>query len=784
MPVARADPGGLTESEARRRLVARGPRPKPETSRSTASIVRANTLTVFNLILAVFGILTLVAGDLRDALFLTILVLNSGIGIVQELRAKRALDRLAALVAPTATVVRDGTARTVGVDEVVEADLVQVAAGDKIVADGRLMRAEGLRLDESILTGESSSVVRSAGDEIRAGSFVAEGSGAYQATAVGEDSYAARVTGEAREFRHPRSPLEQAMNRLLLVLVVVMIPLAALLIGALVERREPVAESVATAAAGVVTLVPEGLILLMSLTYAVSALRMTRRGALTQQLSAIEALASIDVVCVDKTGTLTEEALRVVEVVPATGVEEERLMVDLGRYAASFSGRNRTLDAIADAAAVDAEEPVAQVAFSPRRRWSALRLSGTTFVMGAPELFPLGPLAARAEAEQEEGRRVIAFGTTPAVIGGDEDGAPPEALEPLGIAVLAESLRQDARATVEFLRAEGIDVVVISGDAPATAAAIARDAGIPVTSPPRDGGDLPPDRAGLVEVVAGTSVFGRTPPHEKRRLVEALAATGRNVAMIGDGVNDVPALKAARLAIAPGSGAQMARAVSDLVLVSGGFSAVPSLIAEGRKLLRNLQRVAKLFVAKSSLAAFLILTIGLLPTSYPFLPRHLTLVSAITIGIPAFFLALAPSSGPWRPASVLRDIGRFAVPAGAAAGFGVVSAFAFALEVADLSLTEARTVATTALVLIGLYLVLALEASGRTRGLWVGGLCAALLALYGFVLANAGMRDFFALVVPGPVAILSALVGASLTVFGLWMTDEGFLPGRTSALRP
>jgi P-type E1-E2 ATPase len=776
--------GGLTEAEARRRLESRGPRPEPGTSRSTAGIVRANTLTPFNLILVVFGGLTLAAGDLRDALFLAILVLNSGIGIAQELRAKRALDRLAALVAPRATVIREGKARTVPVEEVLDGDVVHLGPGDQVVADGRLTSSEALRVDESILTGESRPVARRPGEEVRAGAFVAEGSGAYLATAVGHDSYAAKITGEARTFRHPRSPLERAMNRLLLVLVVVMVPLGALLIGALVERDEPLGEAVATAAAGVVTLVPEGLILLMSLTYAVSALRMSRRGALTQQLSAIEALASIDVVCVDKTGTLTDETLRLADLVPAPGVPEDRLRANLGRYAASSATRNHTLDAIAQAIPTAPEEPRAQVPFASRRRWSALRLAGTTFVMGAPELFPLGALGDHARREQDDGRRVVAFGATPANIDGSEDGAPPAGLETLGIAVLAESLRQDARETVEFLRHEGVEVVVISGDAPATVAAIARDVGIPVEGPPGDGSALPSDPDALSQIVARTSVFGRTPPHEKRRLVEALGAGGRNVAMIGDGVNDVPALKAATLAMSPGSAAQMARAVSDLVLVSGGFSAVPSLIAEGRKLLRNIRRVAKLFVAKSALAAFLILTVGLLPTSYPFLPRQLTLISAITIGIPAFFLALAPSRGPWKPTRMLRDIGRFAVPAGVAAGFGVVAAYAFALEVADLALAEARTVATTTLILIGLFLVLALEASERVRGLWVGVLCAALLALYGLVLADGGTRDFFDLAAPGPLAVLASVIGAGIAVFGLWMTDEGFMPGRSSPLRP
>src|SRR5215218_1150925 len=297
---------GLSEVEARRRLAERGPAGPTSASRSVGSIVRANTLTVFNAILVAFGVLTLAFADWRDALFLFILVANSAIGIVQELRAKRSLDRLAALVAPVARVVRDGKARELRVEDVVVGDLVELRAGDQVVADGPVEEARGLLLDESILTGESRPVARAAGEEVRSGSFAVEGSGAYMVTAVGAESYAERIAGEAREFRHPRSPLERSLNRLLLVLVGVMVPLGAALGYALWERDEPTRAAVETAVAGAVSIVPEGLILLVSVTYAAAGLRMTRRRALAQQLNAIESNASVDAVCLDKTGTLKE----------------------------------------------------------------------------------------------------------------------------------------------------------------------------------------------------------------------------------------------------------------------------------------------------------------------------------------------------------------------------------------------------------------------------------------------------------------------------------------------
>jgi len=502
---------GLSEAEARRRLPERPPPAPTSTGRSYGSIVRANVLTVFNLILAAFGAVTLLYGDWRDALFLGILVANTSIGIVQEVRAKHALERLAALVAPTATVVRDGRPRPLHVDEVVPGDLVRLAPGDQAVADGRIVAAEGLTLDESILTGESVPIRRGLGEEVRSGSFAVEGRGSYVVEGVGVESYAERIAGEARAFRHPRSPLERAFNRLLLVLVAVMLPLSAVLGVSLWERDASLDVTVDTSVAAVVSLVPEGLMVLASLTYAVAALRMSRRGALAQQLNAIESLASADIICTDKTGTLTESSLRVVAALPARGVDEAALATTLGAYAASSPARNGTLDAIAEAysgspAAVEAEVP-----FSSGRRWSALQLDGRAVVLGAPELLPLGELGERVAAEQRAGRRVLAVARGGSLQADAEEPRLPDDLAPLGVVVLAERLRPEARATVEYFRAQGIELKVLSGDAPQTVAAIARDAGIPLTGPPADGSAAADDAAALAAAV-DSPVVGRISP--------------------------------------------------------------------------------------------------------------------------------------------------------------------------------------------------------------------------------------------------------------------------------
>ena len=754
----------LTQAEAARRLAARGPARPPASSRSASSIVRANVFTLFNAILAVAGAAILLVGDPRDALFLGILVANTTIGITQELRAKRELDRLAALVAPTATVVRDDVAREVPVSDVVVGDLVRAGAGDQVVADGRVEPGGHASLDESILTGESRSVERVEGDEVRSGSFVVEGALAYVATAVGADSYAERIAGVARTFRHPRSPLERGLNRLLTVLVLAMLPLGVVLAVALLAREsDSLQETVSTAVAALVILVPEGLMLLASLTAAAAAVKMARRGALVQQLNGVESLASVDTMCLDKTGTLTRAGLRVERLVPAAGVSEEALRERTGALAAAAGDRNRTMEALHEAFPADAHAPVAEVPFSSRRRWSAVERGDGTILLGAPELFELGALAADLRSAAASGRRVVAVATAPAGLEQPEpDGPPPADARVSGLVVLAERLRDDAPETVGYLREQGVRLLILSGDAPATVGAIARDAGVTGTGAALDGRELPDDDAELEALLEQTSVVGRISPEGKQRVVERLVAGGRYVAMVGDGVNDVPALKAARLAIAQGTGTQMAKGVADVVLVKGDFSAVPPMVGEGRTILRNVQRVARLFVTKSVFAGVMIVAFAAFGFDYPFLPRQLSLAATLTIGVPAFFLALAPSAGPWRPEGLVREIARFAVPAGLALSLGVLAAYLLAIHAFDENTVDGRTVATTTLVGVGLGYVVALE-GGRRRSLAVL-LAAAMGVSYVLVLAVTWPREFFALSAPDAGMLVASGAGTVLAL--------------------
>jgi cation-transporting P-type ATPase E len=770
--VAQITPTGLSEHEAALRLQARGELPRQRSSRSYASILRANTVTIPNGILLLFGVLTITFGSWRDALFLGILVSNIAIGSFQEIRSKRALDRLAALVAPEAIVVRDGVDRSLPVDQVVVGDLVRLAAGDQVVADGTVVSADGLALDEANLTGESESVVRGPGEPVWSGSFVVEGAALFEATAVGPDSRAEQLTATARAFRHPRSPLERANDQLLLWLIGLSVPLAIGLSWSALARAESANARVQVVTAGIVNLVPEGLILLISVTAAVSAFKMAQRGVLAQQLNAIESLASVDIVCSDKTGTLTEPTLRVAGLVPAGREDEAALTRELSTYAASAPSRNLTLEAIADArlADVPARPVVGQVPFSSRRRWSALDLGDEKLVLGAPERFAGADasLAERARAEASTGRRVLTLARTDSPLSPtDTEPQLPADLRPLGLVLLAEQLRSNAGETVAFFTAQGVELKVLSGDAPATVGAIARDAGVQGSAPALDGEALPDDPAALREAILAAPAVGRISPEGKRAVVEALTAAGRYVAMIGDGVNDVPALKQARLAIAQGSGTQMSRSVADLVLVRDDFGVLPGMVAEGRQILRNIQRVARLFITKTVFTAVLGIAIAIPTGTFPLLPRQFTIASTVTIGIPAFLLALAPSSGPWRPERFLQSVARFSIPAGIAIGIGIAAGYIIARYGFDLSLIRSRTVATGIVVVCGLAVVMRLETEPGRRRLAIAGLCALMAALFSVALIVPFLRSFYELSTPTGDALIAWAIGTGLGIGGM-----------------
>jgi cation-transporting ATPase E len=776
---------GLTSAEAERRLARLGP-VEPASSRSVHSIVVANVFTLFNAILGGFFVLLIAVGKFADATFGLIAVVNTAIGIRQELKAKETLDELALLVAPRARAMRDGQPRELLAEEVVPGDIVRVEPGDQLVADGEVVGARGLTIDESILTGEADGVRKHPGDRALSGSFCLAGSGYYEVDAVREQSYAGRVAGEAREFRHPLSPLQMEVNRVLWATTIAMAPMAVILLLSFAVRSVGFSDAVQTAAAGLVTMVPEGLVLLMTVTLAVAAVRLARMRTLVQQMSATEALAAVDTICVDKTGTLTDGTLELVAVELADPERPGPAQAALGAFAHSAGERNRTLQVIAERFPGAPQRVLAEVPFSSAWKWSGATVDGggpsRSYVLGAPDVLKragalaLTPALERALAEHTgAGRRVVAFGETPGALPEDPAREPPPQLEARALVVLEERLRPDARETVDFMRSQNVELKLISGDARETVSAVARAVGVPADAGIVEGPELPDDKSGLGQAAERNTVFCRITPDQKQALVGALADRGRFTAMIGDGVNDVPALKRARLAVAMGSGSQVTKGIADIVLLSDEFAMLPRAVAEGRRIARNIHRLGRLYLTKSVYAAFLILYAAITGFVFPFLPRHLTVAAIFTIGIPSFVLALAPSEGPLYRGRLLRALAAFAVPAGIGCGVASLLSFFLVDTVFGGSLADGRTAATTTLVVLGLCFILLLERGpGRehiTIQSYMLAMIAALGALFALALAAAPVRSFFDLELLSAgrwfLSLLSVAVGL-LVAAALW----------------
>ncbi len=776
---------GLTGSEAAARLRKLGSPPETS-SRSTASIVAGNVFTLFNAIIGVFFVLILSLGLFADAVFGLIAIVNSYIGIRQELKAKRTLDELAVLVAPHARVVRDGAVVELLAAEVVPGDLVEVGPGDQLVADGVVVSSRGLTLDESLLTGEADGVRKEAGDRVLSGSFGISGSGAYEVDAVREDSYAGKLAGEAKAFRHPPSPLQNEVNRVIVACTYGMAPLAVILLITFQLRSVDLVEAAQTATAGLVTLIPEGLVLLMSVTFAVAAVRLAGKQTLVQQMSATESLAAVDTICVDKTGTLTDGELRLLGAEVAEGIDAAAAHAALGRFAASAGDRNRTLETVAERFPGKAGKVDSEVPFSSEWKWSGLRIGSTSYVLGAPDVLneagaltlPPG-LAAKLEQETAKGRRVVAFGESSEPLPADPAKQAPPRIAPVALVVLEETLRPDAAETVAFMREQNVDLKLISGDAKATVTAVASAVGVPPDAGVIEGPDLPEDGEALAEAAQRNTVFCRIKPEQKKALVGALAASGRYAAMIGDGVNDVPALKQARMAVAMGSGAQVTKGVADVVLLKDEFGRLPQAVAEGRRIARNIHRLGRLYLTKSVYAAVLILLVAVPGWVFPFLPRHLTLAVMLTIGIPSFVLALAPSDGPLYRGRLLRALAAFAIPAGVATALGSILSFFLVDTVFGGSLEAGRTAATTTLIVLGLSFVLLLE-RGRGREhiaiqSYMLGMVVGLGGLYAGILAIGPLRHFFEMDLISSaqwfLALASAAVGLAIASV-LWRLPQ------------
>ncbi|HMR48502.1 MAG TPA: HAD-IC family P-type ATPase [Arachnia sp.] len=767
-------PQGLSSAEVAQRIAAGQVNALPSRSGRTAGqIVRANVFTRINLILFVLFCLVVTTGQFLQGAFGLLIIANSAIGIIQELRAKRTLDNLAVVGEAHPTVVRDGQRLTIAQDAVVLDDLIMVGPGDQVVVDGSVVHADYLEVDESMLTGEADPIAKEDGDEMLSGTFVVSGAGMYRAERVGAEAYAAQITAQASKFTLVSSELRQGIDQILRYVTYLLIPVGLLTIAVQFSQEGAAwQEMVLRMVAALVPMVPEGLVLLTSMAFAVGIVRLGRRNCLVQELPAIEGLARVDVVCADKTGTLTEHAMQLAQLIPL-GLPPEQCRTVLAQLVGAEPAPNASMRAIADEipAATDRWELQARAPFTSAKKWS-----GATFrehgswVLGAPEVLVGPEVAERAEQISATGRRVLLLAKSNTPV---DSGSAPGRITPAALLVMDQQVRADAAATLDFFRAQGVEVKVISGDNAASVRA--------VTRPLRMTSEYALDARGLPEpgeefraIVERNDVFGRVTPEQKRLIVGALRDGGHSVAMTGDGVNDVLALKDADLGVAMGSGSPATRSVAQIVLLDDKFATLPHVFAEGRRVIGNIERVAKLFLTKTIYAVTLALTIGVLRLPSPFLPLQMTVIGWFTIGVPAFLLSLAPNRERARPGFVRRTLA-VAVPWGLIVAASTLTAYLLvhgvSPDVDDATQIGASTAAMIALITSATW-VLSLVA--RPYQWWRVGLVVFAYGFYAAIFLLPFSQRLLQLDTEHPQAALTGLiaggVGAACAELVWWVT--------------
>jgi len=773
---------GLTEQQVAERVARGETNVVPDApTRTIGQIVRGNVFTPVNFIVGVLAALVFLAGSPKDALFGGIIVANSIIGVVQELRAKKVLDSLSVVNAPRAHVVRGGQVREVALHELVLDDVIELRSGMQVVADGVVLQADNLEIDESLLTGEADPVVKADGDEVLSGSAVVAGGGRIRLTRVGADNYAAKLAEEARRFTLVNSPLRNDINRIVTWIGFAIIPVGILLATSQFFRRdERWQDAVISTVAGLVGMVPEGLVLLTSVAFAVGVVRLGKHRCLVQELPAIEVLARVDVLCADKTGTITEGSMDLADVRVLEGSDRATVDTVLGALAHLDPDPNATLRAVL---AQYPDEPTwtttSRVPFSSARKWSAMSFDGQgTWILGAPENVLAsrydGPIRTLVEERAADGQRVLVLASVPGELRDDSDLATLDGVRPAALVLLEDVVRADARATLEYFAAQGVTLKVISGDNNVTVGAVARRAGLEHWEANVNAQTLPPldDVEAFADAVEGSTVFGRVTPHQKRAMVKALQSRGHTVAMTGDGVNDVLALKDADCGVAMASGSEATRGVAQLVLLDSNFSALPHVVAEGRRVINNIERVASLFLAKTTYSILLSLLTGVFALAYPLRPIHLSILSWFTIGVPAFFLALEPNDERVSTGFLRRVLGR-AVPAGVVIAVATMSVFAIVQLDSSIDADHARTIAVMvagAVALMNLYRV------ARPLNPLRLGLVTSMVALFSLAFLTPWTRDLFELPITEPWAygLGAAFIVAAypLLILGARVSDK------------
>lgn len=753
-------------------------------SRSLADIVRANVFTRFNAIIGVLWVIMLIVAPIQDSLFGFVILANTGIGIIQEWRAKKTLDSLALIGEVRPTVRRDGTAVEVSTSQIVLDDVIETGPGDKIVVDGVCVEADGLEIDESLLTGEADPVVKQPGDEVMSGSFVVAGGGAFRATKVGREAYAAQLAEEASRFTLVQSELRSGISTILKYVTWMMVPTAiGLIVSQLVAKDNELDDSIARTVGGIVPMVPEGLVLLTSVAFAIGVVRLGRKQCLVQELPAIEGLARVDTVCLDKTGTLTEGGMDVTHLRMLDGADETYVRTVLGALGESDPRPNASLQAIIDAyplAEFDGEWRCTEsLPFSSARKYSGATFgegdgTSSTWLLGAPDVLLAEDDPALAETGRlnEQGLRVLLLARAVRDL---DDPEVAEGVTATALVVLEQRLRPDAADTLRYFDEQNVRAKVISGDNAVSVGAVAAKLGL--SGATVDARRLPAGREEMAGALDEGTVFGRVTPQQKRDMVGALQSRGHTVAMTGDGVNDVLALKDADIGVAMGSGSEATRAVAQIVLLNNSFATLPSVVAEGRRVIGNITRVATLFLVKTVYSVLLAILVVCSQVEYPFLPRHLTLLSTLTIGVPAFFLALAPNKERAKPHFV-RRVMRYAIPGGVVAATATFATYLVARQhySGPGALDAETSAATLTLFLISMW-VLAIIARPYTW--WRVGLVAAMGLGFLVVLVVPWLQDFFALKLVGvtmPWAAVGIAVVAAASLELLWRWVDRRVP--------
>lgn len=780
-----------------------------QTSRSLMDIVRANVFTLFNAIIFTAMIVVLATGSWKDAVFGAVILVNTGIGIVTELKAKRTLDRLSILIAARAMVRRGGENIEIAHKDIVLGDILWLRAGEQVPADVEVLESWGLEMDESMLTGESATVRKTKGDDVYSGSTAVSGMALTRVTAVGEHSYAAKLAVQAKVYTKTISDLSRGINTILKYMTMVVVPLCVLLVwsqmhkvGGFVEAWQTGAwrGAVVSAVAGVVGMIPEGLVLLTSLNFAVAAMRLARKQTLVQELESIETLARVDCLNLDKTGTITDGGIAFVGVENIDNTSSEislqtNLQTNLRTNQALFDlsneeNPNATGVAIMQGLGAQGVAASAHVSnrlpFSSSRKWSAVQYAQSsgeraTWYMGAPEVLlsainyaNTNEILEKVNSYAELGERVLLLAKVSSVESNEVSsvaesdktfGDSPticESAQPVALVRCSERIRDDARKTLEWFREQGVRCRVISGDNPTTVAAVAAKVGLTGDRKPvaMDARKLPEDINELAKVLENVDVLGRVLPHQKKAIVQALHTQGHVVAMTGDGVNDTLALKEADLGVAMGNAAPAAKAVAQVVLVDSRFSHLPDVVARGRQVMANMERVAGLFLVKTVYSALISAGVVLLALHFPYLPRHITYIGSLTIGIPAFLLALAPNTRRYIP-GFLKRVVRFAVPS----GFAIAASVLATAVIAPRVLATTRSICSVIVFVLG---ILVLASVAKPLRSWRG-IMVALFAAAGVAGAFIPFTaKFFELHVPTAGSALTVMLIAVVLAVILW----------------